>query len=184
MMRKLPGRWRRHVSSWHRTEAGRAPAGLPRRRDCCGRCTPSAGCRSASKTERGSRAEDVAVARAELEQAEGELREAEEDRPGTSGGRRYSRRGGRGARYPSGRSRAPNAPIATLLEVDQVDVRIYVPETQIGRVRVGQTASVRVDSFPKELFPAKWSRSISKPSFCRVTSRHARNAFIRCWGSS
>ena len=32
---------------------------------------------------------------------------------------------------------APNTPIATLLEKDQIYVRIYIPETQIGRVRAG-----------------------------------------------
>src|SRR5262249_47789437 len=32
---------------------------------------------------------------------------------------------------------APNAPAATLLEEGQLFVRIYVPETEIGRVKVG-----------------------------------------------
>lgn len=106
------------------------------------------------KTERGSRAEDVAAARADVEQAEGALREAEA---------RYRERQ---VIAPAdavievldvrpGDLVAPNSPIATLLEIDQVYVRIYVPETQIGRVRVGQAASVRVDSFPKQVFPAK-----------------------------
>jgi HlyD family secretion protein len=47
---------------------------------------------------------------------------------------------------------APNTPIATLLEKDQIYVRIYIPETEIGRVRLGQKAEVRVDSFPKTSF--------------------------------
>ena len=47
---------------------------------------------------------------------------------------------------------APNTPVATLLESDQIYVRIYIPETEIGRVRVGQKAEVRVDSFPKKAF--------------------------------
>jgi multidrug resistance efflux pump len=47
---------------------------------------------------------------------------------------------------------APNTPIATLLERDQIYVRIYIPETEIGHVRVGQKAEVRVDSFPKTVF--------------------------------
>jgi membrane fusion protein YbhG len=106
------------------------------------------------KTERGSRVEDIAAARADVEQAEGALREAEA---------RYRERQ---VVAPAaavvevldvrpGDLVAPNSPIATLLETDQVYVRIYVPETQIGRVHLGQTASVRVDSFPKESFPAK-----------------------------
>ena len=46
----------------------------------------------------------------------------------------------------------PNTPVATLLEQDQIYVRIYIPETVIGRVKVGQMAEVRVDSFPKTVF--------------------------------
>lgn len=47
---------------------------------------------------------------------------------------------------------APNTPVATLLERDQIYVRIYIPETEIGRVRVGQKAEVHVDSFPGTIF--------------------------------
>jgi HlyD family secretion protein len=47
---------------------------------------------------------------------------------------------------------APNTPVATLLEKDQIYVRIYIPETEIGHVQLGQKAEVRVDSFPKTVF--------------------------------
>src|SRR5262249_23233035 len=47
---------------------------------------------------------------------------------------------------------APNTPVATLLEKDQIYVRIYIPETELGRVKLGQKAEVRVDSFPKTVF--------------------------------
>jgi len=47
---------------------------------------------------------------------------------------------------------APNTPVATLLERDQIYVRIYIPETEFGRIKLGQKAEVRVDSFPKEIF--------------------------------
>jgi HlyD family secretion protein len=47
---------------------------------------------------------------------------------------------------------APNTPIATLLESDEIYVRIYIPETQVGRVHLGQKAQIRVDSFPDQVF--------------------------------
>jgi HlyD family secretion protein len=47
---------------------------------------------------------------------------------------------------------APNATAATLLEDDQLYVRIYVPETRIGRIRVGEEVPVTVDSFPGRAF--------------------------------
>jgi HlyD family secretion protein len=50
---------------------------------------------------------------------------------------------------------ATNAAAATLLEADQLYVRLYVPETQIGHVRVGETVPVAVDSFPDRTFDGK-----------------------------
>ncbi len=47
---------------------------------------------------------------------------------------------------------APNATAATLLEDDQLYVRIYVPETLIGHLRVGAEVPVTVDSFPGKTF--------------------------------
>ncbi|MHB1846550.1 MAG: HlyD family secretion protein [Deltaproteobacteria bacterium] len=50
---------------------------------------------------------------------------------------------------------APNAIAAKLLEPDQLFVRIYVPETQLGRIRLGQTLPVVVDSFPGRTFDGR-----------------------------
>jgi membrane fusion protein YbhG len=47
---------------------------------------------------------------------------------------------------------APNAAAATLLEDDQLYVRIYVPETHIGHISVGQEVPIAVDSFPDKRF--------------------------------
>jgi multidrug resistance efflux pump len=47
---------------------------------------------------------------------------------------------------------APNATAATLLEEDQLYVRIYVPETHIGRVHLGDVVPISVDSFPHQSF--------------------------------
>ena len=43
----------------------------------------------------------------------------------------------------------PNATAATLLEDGQLYVRLYVPETQIGRIKVGEQVPITVDSFDK-----------------------------------
>jgi multidrug resistance efflux pump len=47
---------------------------------------------------------------------------------------------------------APSAPALTLLEEDQLYVRIYVPETLLGHVSVGQTVPINVDSFSDKTF--------------------------------
>lgn len=43
----------------------------------------------------------------------------------------------------------PNATAATLLEEGQLYVRLYVPETQIGKIKVGQEVPIVVDSFDR-----------------------------------
>lgn len=48
---------------------------------------------------------------------------------------------------------APNNPVATLLELDQLYVKVYVPETKLGMVSLGKAVEIRVDSFPNKTFP-------------------------------
>src|SRR5262249_39646867 len=50
---------------------------------------------------------------------------------------------------------AANAPIAQLLEADQLYLMVYVPETQISGVQIGKTATITVDSFPNQTFQAR-----------------------------
>ena len=47
---------------------------------------------------------------------------------------------------------APNATAAVLLEEKELYVRIYVPETLLGRLHVGQAVPISVDSFPDRSF--------------------------------
>ncbi len=47
---------------------------------------------------------------------------------------------------------APNAVAATLVEDDQLYVRIYIPETQLGHLPVGSDVPVTVDAFPGRTF--------------------------------
>lgn len=47
---------------------------------------------------------------------------------------------------------APSATAAVLLEEKQLFVRIYVPETLLGHLKVGQSVPITVDSFPDQRF--------------------------------
>jgi HlyD family secretion protein len=49
----------------------------------------------------------------------------------------------------------PNQTVAEILEPDQLWVRIYVPETLLGHVRVNQAARIRVDTFPDRWFAGR-----------------------------
>ena len=53
-------------------------------------------------------------------------------------------------------STSAGATSSTLVELSEgLEVAAKVPESDIGRIRVGQNATVRVDSFPDQLFPAR-----------------------------
>jgi HlyD family secretion protein len=96
------------------------------------------------KYERGSRVEDIANANATLAYQEARFRERRVLAPAAASVEVLDVR--------PGDLIAPNTPVATLLERDQIYVRIYIPETEIGRVHLGQKAQIRVDSFPKQVF--------------------------------
>jgi multidrug resistance efflux pump len=116
------------------------------------------------RIERGYRPEDVAAAKADYDHAQGELMSAED---------RYRERQviSPSAAYVEvldvrpGDLIAPNTPIATLLERDQTYVRIYVPETRIGKVAVGQQADIMLDAFPGQTFAGTVEQINQKAEF-------------------
>ena len=60
---------------------------------------------------------------------------------------------------------APNAPAARLLEPAELFVRIYVPETQIGRIHPGLELPIFVDSFPGRAFRGRVESVASEGEF-------------------
>jgi len=49
----------------------------------------------------------------------------------------------------------PGTPVVTIADLDEVWVKTYVPETQLGRVRLGQEADVLSDTFPGKVYRGK-----------------------------
>jgi HlyD family secretion protein len=96
------------------------------------------------KFERGNRPEDVDLAKAAYAYDQARFRERQVVAPSAAIVEVLDVR--------PGDIISPNTPVATLLERDQIYVRIYIPETELGRVKLGQKAEVRVDSFPKTEF--------------------------------
>lgn len=104
--------------------------------------------------ERGNRPEDIAAARATLEAEEKQLGYLERQRSESA------------VRAPApgviesmnlrpGDLVGANQPVARMLEPSQLWVRVYVPEPQLGRVRAGQKAVLRVDTYPDRKFPGR-----------------------------
>jgi multidrug resistance efflux pump len=48
-----------------------------------------------------------------------------------------------------------NQGVVSVLEPGELWVRVFVPETRLGSVRVGQSADLFVDTFPERAFPAR-----------------------------
>jgi HlyD family secretion protein len=50
---------------------------------------------------------------------------------------------------------AANKPILLLGDLDHPWIKVYVPETALGKIRLGDTARVFIDSFPGQAFPGQ-----------------------------
>jgi HlyD family secretion protein len=101
--------------------------------------------------QQGTRKEDIEAARAEVEQQLRRLdtllkQRAETEVQSTVGGVIQSM----GLR--PGDLVAPNQTVAEILESSQLWVRVFVPETELGLVHVGQQVRVRIDTFPNQSF--------------------------------
>lgn len=107
---------------------------------------------------------DIAAAQAEAERARAELEEAQANRQDLQviapfGGTVATRTAEPGEVVAAG------TPIVTLVNLSEVYLRAFVPEGQIGRVRVGQPARVYLDSAPATPIEAHVSRVDPEASF-------------------
>lgn len=75
-----------------------------------------------------------------------------------------------------GEMAVPGAPLLVLGKVERLTLTIYVPEERYGRILLGQSLEVRVDSFPGETFPATVERIAGQAEF---TPRNVQTADSR-----
>ena len=59
----------------------------------------------------------------------------------------------------------PNSPVATLVEINRLWVRVYVPEPELGHVQLGKEVSVNVDTFKGESFKGTIEHISSRGEF-------------------
>jgi len=45
-----------------------------------------------------------------------------------------------------------SAPVVTVANLNDLKVKVYLPETQLGRVRLGQKAQIKIDAYPDSSF--------------------------------
>jgi multidrug resistance efflux pump len=99
----------------------------------------------------GPMPEEVAIAQAQVQQAKAALASVQVQLDGL---RLTAPRDGIITERPAnpGELAAPGATLMNLGDLDRVKLTVFIPETQIGRVRPGQTALVNVDAYPGETF--------------------------------
>jgi len=119
---------------------------------------------AAMLARKGFRKEDIESSRGRLAEAQGvvaeldaRLREAELTAPADAVVEVVSVRPG--DLVPAGRI------VLTMLEASQLWVKVYIPETDLARVRLGQHATVRVDSFGGRAFEGHVGQIASQAEF-------------------
>jgi multidrug resistance efflux pump len=114
--------------------------------------------------ERGARSEDIEAARAQLDRARAQLEQID------------TQAGELEVKSPTdafievlqvrpGDLINPNSPVATLVEVDRLWVRVYVPEPELGHALLGKEVSVTVDTFGRETFKGRIEHVASRGEF-------------------
>jgi HlyD family secretion protein len=59
----------------------------------------------------------------------------------------------------------PGTPVVTMADLDHVWLRAYIAETDLGRIRWGQPAAIRTDTYPGRTYPGRISFIASKAEF-------------------
>ena len=112
----------------------------------------------------GTRKEDIAIARANLKQADADLGLSRVNLDYTT------------LRAPSagvitvreaelGEVVAPGTPVVTLADLDHIWLRAYIAETDLGRIRWGQEATVTTDTYPGKQYRGRVSFISSSAEF-------------------
>lgn len=114
--------------------------------------------------ERGARKEDIDAAKAQVERAraalqqiETQLAELEVKAPADAFVEVLQVR--------PGDLINPGSPVATLVELDRLWVRVYVPEPELGQLQLGKEVSVAVDTFHDESFQGRIEEIASRGEF-------------------
>ena len=112
----------------------------------------------------GPRPQTVEAARARVEQAQGALRAARAQESYTRvlapvSGTVTLRN------VEIGELVVPGLPIARIAVLDKVWLRVYVPEREVGRVKLGQPAQVSCDSYPDKQYQGRVTEIAQEPEF-------------------
>jgi membrane fusion protein YbhG len=67
----------------------------------------------------------------------------------------------------------PGTELLSLARLNDLTITVYIPEESVGKIQLGQTATVTVDSFPAETFHAAVDYISKQPEFIPRTTQSA-----------
>ncbi len=67
--------------------------------------------------------------------------------------------------YEVGETVTPGSPICKLIDLNKVTLTVYIPEIELGKVKIGQKVNVFIDSFPNKIFKGKVTKISSEAEF-------------------
>jgi multidrug resistance efflux pump len=120
----------------------------------------------------GTRAEDIAAAEARVGEARGKLAELEANLKETEV-RAPERCVLEVVAVRKGDLVQPNQPILRVLRADDLWVKVYVPETELGKVKLNQEVTVTIDAYPGRQFTGNVMQIASESEF---TPRNVQSA--------
>ena len=82
-----------------------------------------------------------------------------------------------------GETVAPGGVVMVIGQLAEVELVVYIPETEYGKVNLGDQVSIIVDSFPGETFTGTVVQISDKAEFTRATCRPSKVAALRCMAS-
>jgi multidrug resistance efflux pump len=114
--------------------------------------------------EAGASAEELALAQAQVEQAQAALNRLETQR---ARARLSAPQSGliTQKNVSRGELAAPGIPLLAIADLSQVTLTVYVPFTELGRVHLGQAVRVQVDTFPERTFEGRVTHVADEAEF-------------------
>ena len=67
--------------------------------------------------------------------------------------------------YEPGEVIMTGSPVLTVADLENLEIRVYVPETSLGKIKLGQDVSIMIDSHPDRKFPGKIATISDKAEF-------------------
>jgi len=59
----------------------------------------------------------------------------------------------------------PAAPVATIADLDNLTIKVYLPESCLGAIKLGQNVAIQIDSHPEKTFPGTITHISDKAEF-------------------